>query len=142
MAEFNPNAKSLSACLELVASLSRRLGVDHGRIFTSKDVPQIWSDEQSKISNIPDGFNKVILPFSTPSAATFYISSAGPGVRVPRHSHDEGIGIRFIIAGSIIYGGKELAEGDWMYLPAGAKYDFVVGPRGVSMCYCYCCCCA
>jgi hypothetical protein len=139
---FNPNASTLADCLARVTSIKKRLGMDHGRIFTSRDVGQIWTDKESIVSNIPTGFYKVMLPFATSGPATFYISSAGPGVKVPRHSHDEGDGIRLIISGSIVHEGKELLEGDWMYLPAKAQYEFVVGPRGVSMFYCYQCCCA
>jgi len=42
-----------------------------------------------------------------------------------------------IISGSIKFSGKELSEGDWMYISAGAKYAFEVGPRGVGMFHCY-----
>jgi hypothetical protein len=42
-----------------------------------------------------------------------------------------------IISGSIEFSGKELSQGDWMYVPAGAKYTFEVRPRGVGMFYGY-----
>jgi hypothetical protein len=61
---------------------------------------------------------------------------------VPKHSHDEGDGIRIIMSGSIIYDGHELSGGDWMFIPKGVAYDFKVGPMGAALCYCYCCCCA
>ena len=41
-----------------------------------------------------------------------------------------------IISGSIKFSGKELSEGDWMYIPAGANYMFEVGLRGVGIFYC------
>lgn len=142
MADFDPNRSSMASCLERIAQIRKDLRIKDDKIFTSKDVKSLWSHKRAVVSNIPDGFNKVILPFSTDGPATFYISAAGPNVKVPRHSHDEGAGIRFIVSGSIIYKGQELSEGDWMYMPAGSKYDFAVGPRGVVIFCCYQCCCA
>ncbi len=71
-----------------------------------------------------------------------YISRGEANTKVPEHSHDEGDGIRFIMDGSMVYEGIELEQGDWMFLRAGPRYAFEVGPRGVLMCYCYSCCCA
>jgi redox-sensitive bicupin YhaK (pirin superfamily) len=141
MAEFDPNQSSLAACLERIDSFRRKNKLGTQSILTSKDI-DIWKEEALHVSNIPGGFNKAIMPFYTDGPATFYVSAAGPGVKVPKHSHKEGAGIRFIVSGSIFWGGHELSEGDWMHMPAGAEYEFVVGPRGVSIFYCYQCCCA
>jgi hypothetical protein len=54
-----------------------------------------------------------------------FISIAEPGIKVGKHCHEEGDGIRFIAGGSIIFEGKELISGDWMFIPKGlraAKY--------------------
>lgn len=138
---FNPNKNALGVCLERIKAAKTRFKIPDDQIFTSKDY-DIWGDPDSVVTNIPGGFHKVLLPFSTDGPATFYISSAGPNTTVPRHSHDEGAGIRFIVSGSIIYKGAVLGQGDWMYLPAKAPYEFVVGPMGVTIFYCYQCCCA
>lgn len=142
MAEFNPNSKSLAACIAQLEEFRKARGLDEKAIITSLDLPDIWRTKELAVSNVPGGFNKIILPFFTDGPATFYISSAGPYVEVPRHSHDEGPGIRVIMSGSITYKDRELEAGGWMYLKAGAPYEFKVGPRGVSMFYCYQCCCA
>ncbi len=142
MSAFNPNTKKLAVCIAELEKFRKARGLDEKAIISSLDLPDLWQTEQLAVSNVPGGFNKIILPFFTDGPATFYISSAGPYTKVPKHSHDEGAGIRVIMSGSIIYNDKELKEGDWMYLKAGAPYEFTVGPRGVSMFYCYQCCCA
>ena len=138
---FNPNQRTLADCQAEIRKFQQRKGIKTDRIITSRMV-NIWKEPDLSVKNVPGGFNKAILPIYFETGSTFYISSAGPGVTVPKHSHDEGPGLRFIVSGSIIFDGQELSEGDWMYLPAKAPYEFVVGPRGVTMCYCYCCCCA
>lgn len=141
MPEFDPNRNKLGVCLDQIKVIQQEMGISTSRIFTSRDIKDLWNS-QAAVSNIPSGFNKIMLPFNTEGPATFYISAAGPNVKVPSHSHDEGAGIRFIASGSIIYKGQELVAGDWMYLPAKVPYDFVVGPKGVVIFYCYQCCCA
>ncbi|MDX0451744.1 hypothetical protein GOC55_30455 [Sinorhizobium medicae] len=142
MATFNPNSKSLAQCIAEIEQFRISRNLDNKQIITSRDVPDLWKAKELAVSNVPGGFNKIILPFYTDGAATFYISSAGPYVKVPRHSHDEGNGIRIIMSGSIFWDGLELQASEWMYLKAGAPYEFEVGPRGVSIFYCYQCCCA
>lgn len=139
---FNPNQLTLQEGLELVKEIQKDLGLDMNRIVTSRDVGDLYNNKKTQVTNVPPGFNKILLPFSTSRQATFYLSSGAPNARVPRHSHEEGEGVRFILSGSIIFEGQELTEGDWMYMPAKAPYEFQVGARGVTMCYCYCCCCA
>ncbi|WP_339164313.1 hypothetical protein [Methylobacterium bullatum] len=139
---FNPNQKTLAACIAEIKNMQSSRGYKINSIFTSKDVKDIWNDKELNVSNVPGGFNKIMLPFFLDGGATFYVSAAGPNVKVPKHSHDEGAGVRFIVSGSILYNGIELVEGDWMFLPAGSPYEFDVGPHGVTMFYCYQCCCA
>jgi quercetin dioxygenase-like cupin family protein len=74
--------------------------------------------------------------------AQFFLSFGSPGSKVAEHSHEEGDGFRFITSGSILFDGKELKGGDWMFIPQGKPYSFEVGPQGVGICYCYACCCA
>jgi hypothetical protein len=139
---FNPNETTLKEGLERVRQVQTELGLDTSKIFTSKDAGDLYNNPKTLVTNIPNGFTKIMLPISTTKEATFYISAGAPNTHVPRHSHNEGEGIRFIVAGSILYKAQELSEADWMYVPANASYEFKVGPRGVVMCYCYCCSCA
>ena len=139
---FNPNHLTLAQGIDIIKKAQKDLGLTQDKIITSHDVPGLWTNRDLRVTNIPGGFNKVMLPFYFEGASTFYISSAGPNLYVPAHSHDEGAGFRFIASGSIIYNGKEFKGGDWMFVPAKATYEFRVGPTGVLICYCYQCCCA
>lgn len=140
---FDPNSKSLAACLAELRDFQKSAGIDPRRIVHSRDprvAKALYAD--LKVANVPEGFSKTMLPVFLPRESTMYLSSAAPFAKVPRHSHDEGDGIRVMVSGSIRYGDIELTEGDWMFVPAGAPYEFEVGPRGATMFYCYCCCCA
>ncbi|WP_136440837.1 cupin domain-containing protein [Pacificoceanicola onchidii] len=140
---FNPNRSTIASCMAELREIQKEFGIDPKRIVTSRD-PAVRKLAYTKldVSNVPDGFTKTRLPVFFEEPTTMYISAGAPGAKVPRHSHDEGDGIRFMISGSIRYGDNELTQGDWMFIPAGADYEFEVGPMGAVMCYCYCCCCA
>ncbi len=139
---FDPNEMTLEEGLKLVREIQADLKIDPTKIFTSKAVGDLYKNKKTLVTNVPPGFSKILLPVSTSKQATFYISSGAPNTHVPKHSHEEGEEIRFIMSGSIIFEGQELTEGDWMYMPPKVGYEFRVGARGVTMCYCYCCCCA
>lgn len=139
---FDPNKSTLSACLSEIRKIQEKIGLEANRIITSRDEIIRKNSRLFEVTNVPEGFRKERLPLHLPKESTLYISTGAPGTKVPRHSHDEGDGIRFMISGSIQYGDRELTAGDWMFIPAGADYEFTVGPRGATMCYCYCCCCA
>ncbi len=111
------------------------------KIFTSRDAESVELCNLLKVDNIPAGFKKWQLPIVL-GPSQLFISIGAADAEVPEHSHDEGDGIRFIMSGSIIYNGKELNAGDWMYIPKGKRYSMKVGPFGATMCYCYCCSCA
>ena len=133
--------RTLAQGIELIEQVQKDLGLSQKDIFTSIDAERSGGHPDLRVTNIPNGFSKTMLPFFTDGAATFYLSSGAPNSVVPRHSHDEGAGIRFIVNGSIQYGDQLLREGDWMFMPAGAEYEFNVGSTGVTMFYCYSCCC-
>jgi len=142
-ASFRPNACTFKEGLDRVKKA--RGGESHlGKIITSKDEDIISCLPKLEVSNIPNGFSKYQIPtfFEGGPGALFYVSVGAPGTKVPKHSHDEGDGIRYIVAGSIIFGDKELAAGDWMFIPKGVPYEFIVGRNGVTAFYCYQCCCA
>jgi hypothetical protein len=94
-----------------------------------------------KVTGAPQGFEKWQLPVYLNGPSQLFISAAAPNVEVGAHSHDAGDGIRFMVSGSILFDGKELTAGDWMFIPKGKKYAFRVGATGACMCYCYCCSC-
>lgn len=140
---FSPNSKSLTRCIEELRAFQSSSGLDAKRIVTSRDsIVQRAAYDQLLVTNVPGGFTKTILPVFFDGPSTLYLSSGAPNSKVEAHSHDEGDGIRVMIAGSIRYGKEELRQGDWMFVPAGQKYEFSVGPQGATMFYCYACCCA
>jgi hypothetical protein len=141
--QFNPNRLTFQQGLDRIRQVTRRIGlnVDRG-VVTSRDRQMPKALEALRVTNVPAGFQKWQLPVALRCESQMFITVAQPGARAGNHSHKEGAGIRFIAGGSIVYKGKELTAGDWMYIPAGARYSFEVGPYGAIMCYCYCCCCA
>jgi hypothetical protein len=111
------------------------------RIVTSRDSGMGHLVTKLKVAGAPAGFEKWQLPVYLNGPSQLFISAAGPNVEVGEHSHDAGDGVRFMVSGSILFEGKELTAGDWMFIPKGKKYAFKVGAVGACMCYCYCCCC-
>lgn len=143
MNDFKPNSSSISDCLAAVQEARKKFGINEDKIITSVDEEIARAQQSLETLNIPQGFKKWQLPVTLACSEVFlFVTVAPPNEKVPKHSHDEGAGIRFIATGSIIYEGKRLTSGDWMYIPAGKEYEFQVGPHGALMCYCYCCCCA
>ena len=139
--KFDPNRLSFQACVARIERAVKSAGLKtKGRILTSKDdgVPEIIG-RALKITNVPKGFVKWQLPLYIKDPTHLFVSVAEPGAKAPVHSHKDGDGIRFIAGGSIRYKGKELTAGDWMFIPAGAKYSFETGPVGAVMFYCYQC---
>ena len=142
---FDPNQLTFEEGLQRLKNLIQRTpGFPKGKIVTSRDPAVRKSIESLNVTNVPDGFKKHQLPifFEGGPGAQFFISVGNPDVEVPKHSHTEGDGFRFIATGSIIYEDVELTAGDWMFIPKGAPYSFRVGPAGATFCYCYQCCCA
>ena len=141
---FRPNALTFEQGIERIhAALAKTGGKSPaGRILTSRDEDMRRATKELEVRNVPEGFTKWQLPVFLSKASQLYVSEGAADTRVPEHSHDEGDGFRYILAGSIIYDGQELSEGDWMFIPQGRKYSFTVGRLGVKMCYCYCCSCA
>lgn len=140
---FQPSTRTYAACLAELKEVRKRTGIADGKIITSKDETVRQALDQLQASNIPGGFSKYQIPafFEGGPGALFFVSVGAPGTEVPKHSHDEGDGLRFIIAGSIHYEGVELMAGDWMFIPKGMPYSFKVGVNGVTAFYCYQCCC-
>lgn len=114
-------------------------------IVTSRDPRAAELLKALQVDNVPQGFQKHQLPVYFEKdipGVQFFISVGAPNTQVRKHAHNEGDGIRFIVGGSIVYDGKELTQGDWMFIPQGEPYAFTVGRHGAVICYCYCCCCA
>ena len=141
MEKFDPNQVTFAEGEVRVERVLRSLKVDKRAIMTSQDPIAEKLKKALPVANVPKGFVKWQLPFVFPRGQ-FFFTQATAGAEVAEHAHEEGDGVRFIVGGSIVYEGKELKSGDWMYIPQGARYKFKVGANGASMCYCYCCCCA
>jgi hypothetical protein len=143
MSDFKSNNLTFKEGIDRIEKAVQQVGLRIGKeIITSRDERVIKAQGLLETKNVPEGFKKWQLPVAMRCETQLFITVAPPGAKVPKHSHDEGPGIRFIATGSIIYNGKELTTGDWMYIPAGVPYELEVGPYGATMCYCYCCCCA
>jgi hypothetical protein len=139
---FDPNRLTFEQGIERIQEAVGRSGLNVEGIVTSRDDAAVELQRLLAVDNVPDGFRKWQLPVYLKEPSQLFVTVAEPGAKATPHSHDEGDGIRFIVGGSILYEGRELTAGDWMFVPAGARYDFEVGPLGAVMCYCYCCCCA
>jgi hypothetical protein len=139
---FEPNKLTFFEGVERIRRAAEAAGVSTKRVLTSRDRSVRKALTQLRVTNVPSGFTKWQLPVYLEGASQLFITVAQPGTTTPTHSHDEGPGIRFIAAGSIVYKGTELVQGDWMYIPARARYSFETGPLGATMFYCYQCCCA
>ena len=140
---FNPKHLSFEEGKTRTLELMKKYNVDLGKIITSQDstIRALQKELVVGERGVPQGFVKWQLPFFFPAGCLNYFSYGAPNATVGEHSHDEGQQLRIIMTGSINYKGKVLAQGDWMYVPAGMKYSFDVGPQGVGMFYCYQCCC-
>jgi len=136
--KFDPNRTSFEEGIARIRQAVKKVGLKvDGGIITSRDsgIPEL-----KKIlgtSNVPKGFQKWQLPVFLACESQLFITVGEPLAKSPRHAHKGGDGVRFIASGSIIYEGKELNAGDWMFIPKGAPYSFEVGPFGATMCYCY-----
>lgn len=141
MSDFNPNQVTFAEGEVRVQRVLRHSKVDiSNRVMTSQDAEAKRLKEMLPVTAVPDGFEKWQLPFIF-ERGQFFMSVGKPNAHVGEHVHSEGQGIRFILSGSIVFEGKELKAGDWMYIPQGVKYSFKVGPNGATMGYCYQCCC-
>ena len=139
---FQPNRLTFDDGVKMLQAAAKEAGVQEGEILTSQDISVKKATELLSISNVPGGFTKWMLPVYLDGPSQQYFSYSAPGVVVPRHSHDEGDGLRVILHGQITYKDITLRAGDWMFIPKGKPYEFSVGPQGVGMFYCYRCCCA
>jgi quercetin dioxygenase-like cupin family protein len=140
---FNPNKMTFADGLKRIEKALATAEVKiKSRIITSRDADVGKAVQALEVSNVPAGFRKWQLPISLDKPSQMFLTTAAPGAEVGLHSHDEGDGVRFIVSGSIIYDGKELTAGDWMFIPKGEKYSMRVGHLGAVMAYCYSCCCA
>lgn len=140
---FNPNHLTFDQGISRIKDAYAKAKVARvSGIATSRDPEMQSVSAILRVENVPPGFKKWQLPVFLDGPSQLFVSVGDPDTVVPPHSHDEGDGLRYIVSGSVIYNGKELTQGDWMFIPKGKKYDMTIGPRGATMMYCYRCCCA
>lgn len=141
--KFQPNALTFDQGIDRIQKALKKSGYDYAAgITTSADPKAQAALQELLVSNIPGGFKKFQLPLFFSKPTQVFLSIGAPDTEVPEHSHTEGAGLRFIVAGSVFFEGKELRAGDWMFIPAGKSYSLKVGPQGATLFYCYECCCA
>jgi mannose-6-phosphate isomerase-like protein (cupin superfamily) len=139
---FDPNQTTFEQGLQRIRRAVENAGLDQTRgIVTSRDDNAREAQRLLETDNVPEGWVKWQLPVYLERPSQLYIALAQPGAEAPEHSHDEGDLIRFVVSGSVIYNGIELTAGDWMFVPAGAKYSVKAGEFGALDCCCYCCSC-
>lgn len=142
---FDPNKMTFSQGIQRIKEAVANVELFRAkRIVTSRDAGVDKVLDSLRVKSVPTGFAKFQLPvyFEGGPGAQFFLSIGAPDTDVPRHSHDEGDGLRFVVSGSILHEGKELREGDWMFIPKGTPYTAKIGKHGATLFYCYQCCCA
>lgn len=108
-------------------------------IVTSRDPAIAAAQANLRGLKVPKGIDKVQLPvsFGTQRPVFFFITVGTPNAVVPKHVHkDEGIW-RLIVSGSIELEGKELKQGDWVFVPKAKPYTYTVGPLGCVILHTY-----
>jgi hypothetical protein len=143
--EFQPNRLTFAEGIERIKKALGTIEIFKlDEIVTSLDPGASDLLTLLQVDNVPQGFTKYQLPVFMEDipGVQFFLSFGSPGSKVATHSHEEGDGFRFITSGSILFNGKELKGGDWMFIPKGKAYSFEVGRQGVAIFYCYSCCCA
>ncbi len=81
-------------------------------------------------AGIDDG-QTVKLLFAAPGFSLTYAWFRS-GFPLPRHSHDADC-LYYVIAGSLTLGSETLGAGDGFFVPSGAAYAYVPGPKGVEV---------
>src|SRR5262245_43676906 len=138
---FDPNQVTFAEGEVRVQRVLRHAKVDVSkRVMTSQDEEAKRLQKALSVSSVPDGFEKWQLPFVF-DKGQFFVSIGKPNATAGEHAHTEGDGIRFIMKGSIVYDGKELNAGDWMFIPKSVRYSIKVRPKRATKGYCYQCCC-
>lgn len=130
--KFDPNRADFRECIEAVEKALETVHLKMGADFlTSRDQYSAKLRKQLGTDNLPDdqAFQKWQLPFIL-DRTNWFVTVAAPGAVTPKHSHDQGAGVRFILGGSVTINGVDYHGGDWLYLPAGTPYDYVAGPMG------------
>lgn len=146
MSEWKPDDSILKdknqAGVDRVKRVLERNGLNLERldhIVTSRDPEWVQARHELRRENMPPGWETWQLPtYLLNSATLFFLTVSAPGAVLPKHHHDVPQ-IRIVCSGGLIYDGKELKSGDWMYIPA--KVDYVLtaslNPGGCVSYYAY-----
>lgn len=98
-------------------------------IITSRD-PR-FARTCSELGRLAEEVRSWTPPFSSDDDLQTSVTIAGPGGDIGPTLHLDGDAVRFVLSGSVWFGGTELEPGDWMLIPAGSAYRLRVGYRGV-----------
>ena len=106
-------------------------------IVTSRD--RGWKTARLKRANMPKGWEKTWqLPLYLKNGTSFFFyQEPVTGSVLPPHDH-KAAQFRIILSGTVTFNRKKLGPGDWMYIPAHAKYTMkATSNAGPVIVYCY-----
>lgn len=121
---------------EIDSHLRKKKLVLGKKIVTSRD--RGWSGARIERKGMPQGWNTWQLPvYMKNGTSFFFIQECETGAELPRHGHNVDQ-LRVVMSGRVTINGKELGAGDWMFIPAGAKYSMkAISNAGPVILYCY-----
>jgi hypothetical protein len=135
MKAFTPEELTFEQGIQRIRTALKKAGLDlENSIVTSRDPSAQSLRKQLKMKNLPKGSEMWQLPVVL-NHSLLFLSVMAPNAKMTRHRHEQGPVFRLVISGSIIYDGKELTVGDWMYVPKGKSYSFEAGPLGAAVFY-------
>jgi quercetin dioxygenase-like cupin family protein len=135
MNRFVPQELSFEQGSERIHGALRKAKLDmENTIVTSRDPWAAQMREELRMTNQPSGVEMWQLPVVL-NQSLLFMQVLAPGAEVPQHAHVRSAVFRLVISGSIVYDGKELKAGDWMYVPQGQSYSFAAGSAGATVMY-------
>lgn len=72
--------------------------------------------------NFPANISKNIIPVDIGYANFVVVTTAQPGTKAARHSHDEPQ-LRYVISGGFTLNDQHYGPGEWVFVPTGLEYE-------------------
>jgi len=118
--------------LDKVKEILHNLSSNEEKIVTSRDPAAKGLRDKLRTDTAAKGWEQWYLPIVLNGREMMWFIIVGhPNAVLPLHNHPNDALFRLIVSGEIIYDGKELGLGDWMYVPKGKHYTLQAGPHGV-----------